>query len=390
MVPVYDAMLRLDFLAQKLVPYSCSSFLRCSDLAMMESPFWNRPSLKFPGALQSDSVAAERYRLIQLICSHNKLSRVVWGSWCPSSDRPSRDELMGFRSEMFLWRANSPTTFTQCQGLDSIEAVSEMAVESLSIPPPAAHFACSDTALNIAMYNAYLGCALAMIATTDSNPAAIEMEAFKLVYQNLCIGAGLIEEHKRFEDPYKPCDAIDTGIAIWLHHGFRRCFSRAWQSWTIQALRAIGREGLVNGFTSANTLETMSQLEARINPVPSENSYLGPIHKRLIPLLMPRGDSDSFLSFYLRYGSTADAGDERVLQLIARATWRQEGSGGLENLKMDIYDQTIAGDYFAPNRPNALQLFSSWRDEVEKGWHGFLTTQIQDGFLHKQYCSSPN
>jgi hypothetical protein len=390
MVPVYDAMLRLDFLAQKLVPYSCSSFLRCSDVAMMESPFWNRPSLRYSGASQSDNVAAERYRFIQLVCSHNKLSRVIWGSWCPASERPSRDELIGFHSEMLLWKANSPATFAPCDGLENIEAVSETNIESLTIPPPAAHFACSDTALNVAMYNAYLGCALAMIATTDDDTASIERTAFRLVYQNLCISAGLVEEHKRFEDPYKPCDAIDTGITTWLHHGLRRCYSRAWQKWTVQALRNIGREGLANGFTSANTLEIMCQLEARVNPAPTEDAYLGPIRERLIPLLMPRGDSDRFLSFYLRYGTMIDAGDERVMRVIAKATWRQEIDGGLYDLKMDIYDQTIAGDYFAPERPEAEMLFSSWRDEVEKGWHGYLATEIQEGFLNKQFSSEPS
>lgn len=39
MLPVYDAMLRLDFLAQKVVPYASSSFLRFSDRAIMERPF---------------------------------------------------------------------------------------------------------------------------------------------------------------------------------------------------------------------------------------------------------------------------------------------------------------------------------------------------------------
>ena len=383
MVPVYDAMLRLDFLAQKLVPYACSSFLRCSDRAIMESPFWNRPSPEYSGISQSDSVAAERYRLIQLICAHNKLSRVVWGCWCPTSERPSRDELMGFYAEMLLWKANSPATFASCDGLNSIKVLNSTAIVSLPMPPPACYFLSSEAALNIAMYNGYLGCALAMIGTTDQDPAARELEAFYLVYQNFCIAAGLIEKHERFGSPYKPCDAISMGISIFLYHGARRCYSRAWQKWTIGALRSIGREGLSNGFTSANTLEIMCQLEAEMHHG-EEGSCLGPIRERLIPLLLPRGDDDQLLAFYLRYGNTEVDGDERAMQVVARATWKQEVNGTLKSLKLDVYERAIAGESYLPDRPQALELFSSWRQEVEKGWYGYLATEIQEGFLQKQ------
>lgn len=268
-VPVFDAMLRLDFLAQQLVPYASSSFLdtRVSNQAMMESPFWSRTSPEFSGVSHSDRVAAERYRLLQLICAHNKLNRVVWGGWCPMSEIPSRDELMGYYAEMLLWKANSPATFASCDALDTLKAIESTTADSLSMPPPACHFESNEIAVNIAMYNAYLGCAVAMICTTDEDPAARELEAFHLVYQNLCIAAGLIDRHnEQSNHPYKPCDAIDAGISIVLHHGARRCFSTAWQEWTIAALRSIGREGLSNGFTSANTVEIMCQLQASIGP----------------------------------------------------------------------------------------------------------------------------
>ena len=214
------------------------------------------------------------------------------------------------------------------------------------MPPPACHFLSSETALNVVMYNAYLGCALAMISTTDHDPATRELEAFNLVYQTLCIVAGLIErQNEQSRSPYKPCDAISVGIAIFLYHGARRCFSLAWQEWTIAALRLIGREGLSNGFTSANALQIMCQLEARMRQDHTGqlsnvgvDSYLGSIRDRLIPLLMPRGDDDQLLAFYLRYGSTELDGDERVIQVVARATWKQDIVGTIESLQLDIYD----------------------------------------------------
>jgi hypothetical protein len=170
MVPVYDSMLNLDFLAQQLVPYASSSFLRCSNVAMMVSPFWNRPSPKFSEISQPDCIATEYYRLIQLLSGHNKFKRVFWGCWCRTSERPSRDELMGFYSEMLLWKANSPATFTSCDGLDAIKALDFTAVERLPMPPPALHFSSSRAAQTVAMYNGYLGSALEMISTTDQDP----------------------------------------------------------------------------------------------------------------------------------------------------------------------------------------------------------------------------
>ncbi|KAH8657198.1 hypothetical protein BGZ60DRAFT_142089 [Tricladium varicosporioides] len=391
LVPVFDAMLRLDFLAQKLVPFACSSFVRLSDLAFLESPFWNRAAPKFSGCSQADLISAERYRLIQLVCAHNKLSRVVWGCWCPTNERPSRNELMGFYSEMVLWRSTSPGTFASCEWLDHSGAMDMAAIESCPIPPPPMLFSSDEAALNVALYNAYMGCAVAMINTTDPDPAARELEAFNLVYSNLCIAAGLLEKTcEEREGRYKPCDAISMGISISIFHGARRCFSLAWQKWTVSALRLIGREGLVNGFTLANTAEIMYQLEARLfnkDPVQliqDENNYLGPISTRLMPVFMPPGDRDEFLCFYLRYGNEEELdGDERAVQFVARATWKEDFAGTIHSLDLEMYDPLLLENPGPVGKPPALELFASWRQAVESGWHGLLSTEIQDRFLQK-------
>lgn len=393
MVPLFDAMIRLDFLAQKLVPYARSSFMRCSNIAIMESPFWNRPSLKFSGLSPMDPVAAEKNRLIQLICGHNKLSQVVWGCWCPLGERPSREELMGFYAEMNLWKQNAPATLASCKALEGLRALDTPCVELLTMPAPACQFLSSEAALNVAMYNGYMGCAVAMIATTDEDPAARELEAFNLVYQNMCIAAGLIEGYKEYDgtgSSYKPCDAISMGISIALFHGARRCFSLAWMSWTIDMLRTIGREGLSNGFTLANTLEIMCQVENRVLPKgvhtlceTTFHAYLGPLRDRLIPLLLPRGEDGELLAFYLRYGYSEVNRDERNIQVVARATWKQNLKGERDSLKLDIFDLEIAGDNYSPHRPHALEIFEPWRQAVEKGWHGYLANEVDLGLLQK-------
>jgi hypothetical protein len=118
----------------------------------MESPFWNRRLPEFSGN-QAHDIASERYRLIQLIGAHNKLSRVIWGCWCAENERPSREELMGFYSELLLWKANSPATYTTCSGLASIEGLDFSAMELLPIPPPAYSFLSNEAALTVGMFN---------------------------------------------------------------------------------------------------------------------------------------------------------------------------------------------------------------------------------------------
>lgn len=407
-VPIFDAMLRLDHLAQTTVPYANSSFLRCSDQAIMESPFWNRLDPVFLGSSRLDRVAAERYRLIQLVGAHNKLTRIVWSCWTPASDWPSREELIGFRSEMMLWKATSPATFANSSALDDMgnpdpfdkrpplayagfamlenePKLDSMQKASLSDFPPY-FFASNEAALNAAMYNDYLGCAYAMISTTDDDPTASELEAFDLVYENLRIAAGLIERHKNWENsgsPYKPCDAVSMGIITFLAHGARRCFSSRWQKWTISALRQIGREGLSNGHTAANIVEILRILEANANygNADMDDVYLGPIGKRVMPLLMPRGQGDQHMAFYLRHGLAQFDGDDASIQVVAKASWRQESDGTMHSLNLEEYDSTDFENGHENERPRALELFASWRQEVEKGWHGYLSNEIQDGFL---------
>ncbi|KUJ14113.1 uncharacterized protein LY89DRAFT_651193 [Mollisia scopiformis] len=399
MVPVYDAMLRLDFLAQKLVPYARSSFLKTADLAINESPFWNRQDPEFVGVDPADRIATERYRLIQLICAHNKLSRIIWGCWCPVGERPSREELMGFYSEMQLWKANSPATF---EGYDdsyfSYEAKEFSDLQGLPIPPPPLHLRSVEAALSIGMFNGYLGCAIAMICTTDEDPVARELENYNLVYKNMRIAAALIEKHADWrspKNPYKPCDAISLGISLYLYHGARRCFSLAWQKWTILALRMIGREGLSNGFTNANTLEVMCDLETRMKRGTSrgllmdvdENSGLGSIRERLAPLLMPRGEDDQMLAFYLRFGNEEADGDEGAVQVVARATWTETFGGQMEDLKLDIYESAVEEQAALHDRPQAYELFSTWRQAVEQGWHGYLSPDVENRLVKQEDVS---
>ncbi|OBT78588.1 hypothetical protein VF21_02245 [Pseudogymnoascus sp. 05NY08] len=386
MVPLCDAMLELDILAQKLVPYASSSFSRFSKLTIREADFGTTLSIQNPGNSQQNLVVAERLRLIQLVCGHNKSSRVIWGSWYPTSDRPSRDKLIDFLVEIQQWRANSPATFASS---DMVELLDSIPLDMRPLPPPACRFSTNEMALNMLMYNTFVGCSLAMIATTDVDPAPRELESMNLVYQSLCITAGLVESRNdQSENRDKPCDAISMGISVYIYQIARRCFSHAWQQWMVAALRLIGPEGLSNGFTSANALEIMFQLEAKIRLHTSEqrnniivHSPLGCIRDRLIPLLLPPGSDGQQLAFYLRYGNEEVDSGERAIQVFAKATWKQDILGKMESLELEVYEAGISGYGVPPDRPQALALFHSWRGEVDKGWHGYLPKDVQDGFL---------
>lgn len=386
MIPVYDAMLRLDFLAQKVVPYACSSFLRFSDKAIMERPFWNRPAIEYSSMAIHDRIASEGFRQIQIICAHNTFSRVVWGCWSPVSERPNRAELLGFYSEMQLWKANSPATFDACRELDVIQALDPKDVATHPIPPPPCRFMCNDAALNLATANCYLGCAVAMISSTDPDPQPRELEAFNLVYQTLSITAGLTGRDNQYSPmPYKPCDAVNMGISTLLYHGARRCYSVSWQQWIIDTLRVNGQEGLSNGFAMANTIDIMCQLQEKMNRNNPErlgiNSYLGPLRSRLIPLLMPVSEDGDILAFFMRYGYTELDNDEDAVQVVAKASWRQDSQGVMQALKVDVYDSVISDDVNLPLRPHAFDLFDSWRQAVQGGWHGYLSTNVREGFI---------
>jgi hypothetical protein len=388
MVPIYDVILRFDFLALKLVPYASSSFSRCSTLAFMELPFWSRQPDDFStsprqgdGRLlpRSSTITTERHRLIQLVSGHNKFSRVVWGPWYPTSERPSRDELIGFYSEMQLWKATSPETFASClSDPDSLHASTIEEGKLLPIPPQPLHFTSAEAAVNMIMYNGYLGCALAMLSTTDPDPLARDIEVFNSVYQNLRISSGLLYRHEgqgTDEYEYRPCDSIDMGISLFLYHGARRCFSADWQKWTIAALHTIGQEGLSNAHSLANTLEIMAPLE-KVLPqnVLSEDSILatksplGHIRDRLVPIVTPKSDEGVYLAYFLRYGATEEDSDESIIRLVGQASWMQDDEGNMLGLEID----TAVGGIASPGNAGNMNIFEAWREKVEVGWHGFV------------------
>ncbi|OBT66735.1 hypothetical protein VE03_04125 [Pseudogymnoascus sp. 23342-1-I1] len=385
MAPLRDAMLELDILAQKLVPYASSSFPRFPKLTIREAGSGNKLSIRHPGNLPQNLVLEERHSLIQLVCGHNRSSRVIWGAWYPTSDRPNRDKLIDFLVEIQQWRANSPATFA-CS--DMVELFDSIPLDTRPLPPIACRFPTNEMALNMLMYNTFVGCSLAVIATTDVDPAPRELESMNLVYQSLCITAGLVEgRNDQSENRDKPCDAISMGISVYIYQIARRCFSPAWQQWMIATLRLIGPEGLSNGFTSANTLEIMFQLEDKIRLHTAERGNnveytpLGCLRDRLIPLLLPPGSDGQQLAFYLRYGNEEVDSGERATEVVAKATWKQDIRGKMDSLELYVYEAGISGYLVQPDRPQALALFHSWRGEVDKGWHGYLPKNVQDGFL---------
>ena len=384
MVPIYDAVMRLDFLAMKLIPYASSAFLHCPNLAFREYSSLSQDSNELPLALSRadrhlvtnpHAITIERNRLIQLVSTHNKLRPVVWGPWYPISERPSRDELMEFYTALLLWKANSPKTFGSCiSDLDSQRALIFDEVSFLPMPPQPLTFVSSEAAVNVVMYNGFLGCALAMLSTTDHNPMAMEIKSYNSVYQNMRICAGLLNKHRKQEleeYAYRPCDSLDSGISVFLYHGAHRCFSAEWQQWTIAALHSIGREGLSNAHALAKTLEIMALVEKKSpqdvytdSGVESIKLPLGPICERTIPVTIPK-EEGGYEAYFLRYGTVEQDGDENLIRLIGMASWMQDDAGNVMELKIDH----VLREARSLDNLGVTSTIGMWREKVAAGWH---------------------
>ena len=77
-------------------------------------------------------------------------------------------------------------------------------------------------------------------------------------------------------------------------------------------------------------------------------------------------------AFYLRYGTSSEGDtDESVVRVLAGATWKQDESGTMVDLKLRSLDDSgsipLTGSCGSPD------FISSWRKSVEPGWHGFLS-----------------
>ena len=388
LTPIYDSILRFDFLAMKLVPYASSSFSHNTSLAFSEissapgqlddlslSPLGGKCLSATPS-----TIAAERHGLMQLVSSHNKLSRVVWGPWYPVNERPSREELLDFYSDLLSWRGTSTKTAASCvSDPDSLFASNLEEVSLLPIPPDPLKFASTDAAVNIIIYNGFLGCALAALSTTDIDPLAREIESFNSVYQMLRISSGLLSEWTR-QDPgeygYRPCDSLDVGISMFLYHSARRCFSPIWQQWIVSSLHAIGREGLLNAHSFANALDIMAPLQ-RVVPqvtVPTNRndvareSPLGHLNDRLVPVVLPKGEKGEYVAYFLRYGITQNDSDENVIRAVGLASWTQDDAGNMQELQTEANIRKITSQHVQ----GSMDVIESWREKAEVGWHGLF------------------
>ena len=381
--PIYDLISRFDFLAMKLVPYASSSFFRSPTLAFSETAFGPRHPNDFSISsplggrclsASSSTITTERHSLIQLVSSHNKLSRVVWSAWYPANERPSRDELLGYYSDLLSWKDTSSKTVASCvSDPDSMFASTLEEVNLLPIPPHPLSFTSAEAAVNMIMFNGFLGCALAALSTTDFDPLAREIESFNSIYQILRISSGLLSErtkHGLVDHGYRPCESLDVGISMFLYQGARRCFSLNWQRWIVTALHSIGREGLLNAHSFANALEIMAPLQRVVLEASNvaKKSPLGHLNDRLIPVVLPRGEKGEYVAYFLRYGVTKNDSDEDFIRVVGMASWRQDDLGNMLELQSEAAVKKISSQHEQGN----INVIELWKEKVEVGWHGLV------------------
>ncbi|KAL7948169.1 hypothetical protein V8C42DRAFT_343128 [Trichoderma barbatum] len=334
---LHATVAKLDFLAQSVVPYSQPSLWKDSshncDDKDIPNCFSRGPSYQ--------SMSNERLELVQIISRFNHIDNVIWGPWFSKSSRPSAENLSRFQMDLLQWRANSPLTFESCSESLAILTDLHEPLDELPIPPEPLFFQCNFTALTVALYNNYMACSFSMLSN-GPNLDRNALYAFHYVYQNMRIAEGLTAP------ALKENENIDITISLLLYLGFRRCYSKAWQKWTIQKLRQCGQQGLLDGNVFANTLENIYHLQLRSQirmistPEPSYDRT-GLLHTRILPLLQPRDESDRLVAYYLKPRATPNQGDV-VLHIIARATWKQDKLGNMASVQFDFYDDLPAVD----------------------------------------------
>lgn len=381
---ILDKITSLDFLAQSIVPCSQSTLTLAQ---VCESGLHDSPELL---ATAPPSIYRERAALLQIISKHNCLDKVIWGPWYSTSSRPKPESLLHFQQELLQWKSNSPLTFQSCfDQLDGMTtAVSETPVELLPIPPKPLLFSSADAALNVALFNNYMACASSMLNIPGSRSS--DGCTFEYVYQNLRIAEGLCAG--KMGDDYTWSEKPEINISLLLYLGFRRCYSHDWQMWTIEKLRQCGRQGLLDGHAFANALENLWLLQRRAElrrlAIPSYSfpraayGEVGPLHSRIIPLLLPKVGEDQLVAYYFEHDLHDEERNLVTLRPVARACWRQDDSGSVRGVKFDYYDRSpeliaspkLKDEIFSGRHLDGLRLTtqSSWNCWVETGWHSLL------------------
>ena len=400
-LPLRETIIRMDFLAQSVIPYARSSFFRtfAFQSPLMERPFYSSTAFNWEvlhDGLTLDPVSIQRLILLRLIAAHNDMDKIVWSSFYGNMEQPRRDRLLSFRAELLLWRQGAVDTFACYEDIAPFSAgvisdipASAALIRDLSIPPIVMQLPTLETAVTIAYYNCYLACTLSMLASTESTPElrdVRELEAFALTYNNLRLATSVINRMPP-SNPSLPflsspsanwCTNLDPNISIPLFLGARRCFAYPWLDWTISTLRALGRTGLCNGLALANCLTILVQVDEHNNDYISnplfdtEISPLGRLCDRTIPLLMPTfSEDDKYEAFYLRHGGVFSG-------VLARVTWRQGSNGLAEDCKIDWFDGKEAkhGIEKVNDQQHVLTQFSNplreWKQSLEAGWHTFV------------------
>ncbi|KAL6690539.1 hypothetical protein J3F84DRAFT_388870 [Trichoderma pleuroticola] len=345
---LHATIAKLDFLAQSIVPYSQPSIQKDS---LDACNYRSIPHSFYKGSGHR-SISSERVELFQIISRFNHLDNIIWGPWSSKSSRPTPEALSRFQMDLLYWRANSPLTFESC--LESLAILPDCGepLDELPIPPEPLFFQSSNAAISAALYNNYMACSFSMLSNghdLDRNALC----AFHYVYQNLRIAEGLAAI------TLQASENIDINMALLLYLGFRRCYSREWQTWTIQKLRQCGQQGLLDGSAFANTLENTYHLQLRAELQsnyalkPTYNTT-GLLHSRILPLLQPKDESDRWEAYYLRPTVSLDQ-EDITLCIIARASWRQDKQGNMASVKFHFYEDLTVADGDVANLRDWIQ-----------------------------------
>ncbi|PNP58302.1 hypothetical protein THARTR1_01817 [Trichoderma harzianum] len=345
---LHATIAKLDFLAQSIVPYSQPSIQKDS----LDACNYTSVPDSFSQEFGHRSISSERVELVQIISRFNHLDNIIWGPWSSKSSRPTPEALSRFQMDLLYWRANSPLTFESCSESLAILPDCGEPLDELPIPPEPLFFQSSNAAISAALYNNYMACSFSMLSN-GHDPDRNALCAFHYVYQNLRIAEGLTTATSR------ESENIDINMSLLLYLGFRRCYFREWQTWTIQKLRRYGQQGLLDGSAFANTLENTYHLQLRAELQsnyalkPTYNTT-GLLHSRILPLLQPKDESDRWVAYYLRPTVSLDQ-EDITLCIIARAAWRQEKQGNMASVKFNFYDDLAVADGDVANLRDWIQ-----------------------------------
>ena len=289
--------------------------------------------------------------LLDFADGHPEVKHLIWDPLTMYEGTVPSSVILAFQEQLGTWTLANNDIFAQfdSQTLESTQVERDWrAIDAFAIPPQPYATVSSSLCLFAAVYSFYLArtnWALSLLLDDRCDRHIQDLDAYYYIYEIMRSVVTILANGEGVNDKgegYLACETLGIGLLPIMHIVGQCCPSPTWLRWIMEQSSHLGQEGLFNGQVIAKSLNALYTFEMS-NHLDSSSmlDHFPAPSSRVISVLLPEQDGQSYIAFYAGADYREDRYDTGTLQYrpLGHARWSNVRRGGTTKPDIEMYNE---------------------------------------------------